>query len=172
MGRLIVLTGERRVGKSTVCTELSALAREEGFRCAGIITLAASGEREVVDVRTGDRRPLTGDSEVGAVIQGRFRFSPETIQWASAVVGCATPCDLLVVDEIGPLEVVRGEGWADALDVVRRATYAMAVVVVRPELVETVCALLTPLQPEILYVTRENRCQLPGRLLRMLGKPS
>lgn len=172
MGRLIILTGERRVGKSTVCAELAALARQEGFRCAGIITLTAAGERDVVDVRTGVRRRLTRPSGRGAVIQGRFRFSSETIQWAKDVLSRATPCDLFVVDEIGPLEVARGEGWASAVKVVRGGAYDLAVVVVRPELVETVSALLAPLQPEALPVNRENRSQLPGRLLGVLRELS
>jgi len=184
VGRLVVLTGKRRIGKSTVCAEFVALARDEGFHCGGIITLAQDEERHVpaarhavatrhvVAVRTGDRRRLTHSSGAGAVIQGRFRFSPETIQWAAEAVGRATPCDLLVVDEIGPLEVIRGEGWVGAIDVVREGAYALAVVVVRPELVETVCARLVHLLPEVVSVTHKNRSQLPGRLLSMLGESS
>mgnify|MGYP006304929073 CR=1 FL=1 len=173
VGRVVILSGERRVGKSTVCAELVSLAREVGFRCGGLITLAEDGEREVVDAQTGNRRRLThGAGEGPAVIQGRFRFNPETIHWAIDVLARATPCELLIVDELGPLEVIRGEGWASAIDVVRGGAYGLAVVVVRPELVATVSALLPEMEPELLTVTRENRSRLPGMLLRMLGEPS
>lgn len=161
------------MGKSTVCAELVELAGGRGYRCGGIITLAQDGERHVVNARTGVRRRLTRSSREGpAVIQGRFRFNPETLEWAKQVLGRATPCDLLVVDEIGPLEVVRGEGWAGALDVVRQGAYAVAVVVVRPELVDTVAALLPRMEPEVLAVTLDNRSRLPGKLFRTLGEPS
>jgi len=171
--RLIILTGSRQVGKSTVCAELVALADKKGYRCGGIVTLARDGERQVVDARTLERRRLTCSSGEGAgVIQGRFRFSSETLNWAKKVLVRATPCDLLIVDEIGPLEVVRGRGWAGALDIVRGGAYALALVVVRPELVATVSARLRRLHPQLLTVTPRNRSRLPETLMRMLGELS
>ena len=68
VGRLVILTGERRVGKSTVCAELTVLAREAGLRCGGILTLANDGERDVVDAQTRERRRLTRPPGAGAVM--------------------------------------------------------------------------------------------------------
>jgi hypothetical protein len=39
------------------------------------------------------------------------------------------------VDELGPLELVRGEGWAEVIPMIRRRAFGVALVVVRPELV-------------------------------------
>ncbi len=46
----------------------------------------------------------------------------------------ATPCDLLIVDELGPLEFERNEGWPAGLAAIDSAAYKVGVVVIRPEL--------------------------------------
>ena len=40
------------------------------------------------------------------------------------------------MDEIGPLELDRGRGWVNALDVLCAGQFGLAVVVVRPSLVD------------------------------------
>ena len=56
--------------------------------------------------------------------------------WGAAVLDSACPCDVLIVDEIGPLELERGQGWANALDVLRAGQFDLAAVVVRPSLID------------------------------------
>ncbi len=169
MGRLIVLTGGRGVGKSTVCHRAVALAEEKGYRCGGIVTLARQGVRHVLDVSSGRRRRLTQAPDGGgAVIQGRFRFNPQTLSWGNAVLSRAIPCDLLVVDEVGPLEVERGRGWVRAFEVLRAGEYALALLVVRPELMAQARDRLAGCALESLTVTRENRDRLPVSLVEMV----
>lgn len=171
MGRVIILTGERGVGKSTVCRKAVALARREGYACAGILTLAHHGVREVLDVRSGRHWRLTTASEGGrAVTQGRFRFNPQTLSWGSTALSQAIPCDLLVIDEVGPLELVRGEGWVSAFDVLRTGGYALALLVVRPGLIAQARDRLGACALEVLTVTRENRDSLPIRLAEMVER--
>lgn len=169
MGRVVLLTGERGVGKTTVCFEAVERTKQRGHACGGILTLVDQGDRYVVDVATGDRRLLTaGPGESQTVTQGRFHFNLATLNWGEGVLWRATPCDLLVIDEIGPLEIERGQGWAGGLDVLREATYALALLVVRPELVAPAQAELSGCSPEVLTVTRENRDGLPARLVEMV----
>jgi hypothetical protein len=54
--------------------------------------------------------------------------------WGNDVLGAATPCDLLIVDELGPLEFERNRGWTDGLAAVDSGDYRHALVVVRPQL--------------------------------------
>jgi len=87
------------------------------------------GARDVLDVRSGNLRRLTlGTGASAAVVQGRFRFDPETLAWGDAALAQATPCHLLVVDELGPLEIERGQGWPKAFDVLRGTDFALALV--------------------------------------------
>ena len=45
-----------------------------------------------------------------------------------------------LVDELGPLELVRGEGWQAALETLAQGGYRLALVVVRPELLDVLPA--------------------------------
>jgi len=98
---------------------------------------------DVVDVRTGERRSLAEqDGLPGGLRVGPHRFDETAIAWGRDRLDAACPCDILVVDEIGPLELERGAGWVNALRVLRVGDYRVAVIVVRPRLVEAVRAAL------------------------------
>lgn len=171
MARVSVLTGNRRIGKTTVCRETVALARAQGDECGGILTVARDGARDVYDVRTGEVRRLTQPPDAQpAVVQGRFRFNPETLSWAKEVLSQSVPCDLLVIDEIGPLEIERGAGWVTAFEVLHSRAFALAVVVVRPELVARAQLRLPGFAPTVLTATRDNRDSLPAVLIEMLNQ--
>ncbi len=171
MGCVLILTGERGVGKSTVCRRVVRLARERGYVCGGILTLVEGDDRYVVDVGDGRRRRLTqGSDGSSSVIQGRFRFSAQTLSWGNRTLCQAAPCDLLVIDEVGPLEVERREGWVAAFDVLAAGRFALAILVVRPELVDQVREMFPDCMPEVLTVTRENRDKLARRLLELLDQ--
>jgi nucleoside-triphosphatase THEP1 len=180
-GRIILLTGERGVGKTTVCHKTVDLAQTKGFTCGGVLTLSyPTDERDVLDVGSGrarcltlpvtpsDQTPKPGASP--AVIQGRFRFDPATLAWGSDALTRALGCHLLVVDELGPLELERGGGWVRALDVLHAADFALALVVVRPELLDQAQAKLPARAPTVLTVTLHNRDDLPVALLGMLER--
>jgi nucleoside-triphosphatase THEP1 len=167
---LIILTGDRGIGKSTICRRVVALAQSAGWSCGGIITLSRGDARDVLDVGSGDVRRLTQSPDTARTVdQGRFRFNPRVLRWAGQRLHQATPCDLLVIDEIGPLELERGKGWANALDVLAGGGFGLALVVVRPELVARARAQLPNYAPVVFSATRENRDQLPATLVSALG---
>lgn len=137
-----------------------------GLSCAGLLTLREDGDRRtVMDVRTGLCRPLTL-SGPGGVPVGRFHFDPEVLSWGADVLAHSTPCDLLVVDEVGPLEL-EGSGWAVGVDILRAGGFRLALAVVRPELLADVRARLP--QARTVKVTLENRDNLPARLMKRLS---
>ncbi len=146
---LYVLTGPRGAGKTTFCRGLIARAKQAGRDVAGVTSPAvvADGERigfDAEDIRSGERRGLgRAQPQPGFSMRlGRWFVNPAALAWANRIFACCYPCDLLVVDEIGPLELVRGEGWTDALSALRAGMYRAAVVVVRPELLEAARAAL------------------------------
>jgi len=172
VARIIILTGERGAGKSTVCRGTVALAQARGYTCGGIITFShPGGTLDVLDVCSGDVRRLTLESDASpAVILGRFRFDPETLAWGNAVLARTLPCHLLVVDELGPLEVEREVGWLKAFDVLRRADFALALVVVRPELVARAQLKLPVSATTVITVTPDDRDGIPAVLMETLER--
>ncbi len=172
---IIILTGEQQAGKTTVCQKTITLAQARGYTCGGLLTVShADDVRDVRDARTGRARQLTieaNDPDTDtktAVVQGHFRFDPETMAWGNDTFAHVAACHLLVVDELGPLEIERGRGWQSAFDALQKKHFALALVVVRPELVIQAQLKLPESAMAVLTVTIENRDELPATLLKML----
>ena len=172
---LIVLSGVSGAGKTTLCLQLVAQAQAARLRVGGLLTLPRRADGRVTgldvqDARSGRQRALADVnaqapiSEPASVIVGTWRFRSESLAWGSAVLRSAIPCDLLVVDELGPLELLRGQGWTVALDVIRIGLFQQAVVVVRPSLVMQFAHLAGIADPEVLMLTEANRDAIGSRL--------
>jgi nucleoside-triphosphatase THEP1 len=142
-GHIVILTGPPGSGKTTTCCQLADLARRRGLDCAGLVCPARFHKSrkvgiDVLNLRTGESRPLAEADQLPSALRTQgYRFDAETTAWGAAVLAAACPCDLLIVDEIGPLELERGQGWVNALDVLGADSFRLAVVVVRPHLLNT-----------------------------------
>ncbi|NPV57129.1 MAG: hypothetical protein HPY76_10730 [Anaerolineae bacterium] len=135
------ITGEHDVGKTYLCQRFASQAHALGWVAAGILSPAVllDGKKiaiQALDVRMGELHPLAvlAQSGQGGTRTERWLFNDSAIEWGNTVWRAATPCDLLLVDELGPLELERGEGWIAAIPAVRSGQFKLALVVVRPEL--------------------------------------
>ncbi len=77
---------------------------------------------------------------------------------AEAAAGDASPGPVVVIDEIGPLELDRGEGLAPVLPLLAAAGDLL--LVARPSLVDRIEALVPRHERAVLVVTPENRAAL------------
>ncbi|MFW6082910.1 MAG: nucleoside-triphosphatase [Chloroflexota bacterium] len=171
MEQILILTGARRVGKTTVCSKAVRLAKKQDLTCGGLLTLAEHGGRDVVDVKSERQRRLTQCPDAThRIVQGRFCFDPDTLRWGNRVLARATPCDLLVIDEIGPLELARNQGWTSYRYVLKAGRFALALVVVRSELVTRMCVSLQDCKPRVVIVKPDNRNLLPATVIRQLKR--
>ena len=140
---VVIVSGPGGSGKTTLCQAVLSCARVRGIDCAGVLSPARfrDGRKigiDLFDIRRANLSPLAeADDKPGAIRTVTYRFHPAALAAGSAALRAAAPCDLLLVDELGPLELVRGEGWVDALDLLRSGRFRLAVVVVRPALVES-----------------------------------
>jgi nucleoside-triphosphatase THEP1 len=142
MGELWIVTGEIGAGKTRWCQQFLGLARQAGWDAAGIISPAVfeNGLKvaiDAVDVRSGERRRLATrcKTEDTVLIHTReWLFETDTMTWGNTIFRRLSPCDLLIVDEVGPLELLEGQGWGAALEAIASRAYRLALVVVRPSL--------------------------------------
>lgn len=145
-GDLWIITGEFGAGKTRWCQQFLALARQAGWDAAGLLSPAVfeHGQKiaiDALDVRSGERRRLAVRRRAGEVTfetTPEWVFDEQTMAWGNILFRQALPCDLLMVDEIGPLELLEGKGWVAALEVIASRAYRLAVVVVRPSLLPLV----------------------------------
>ena len=172
---IFVLTGESGCGKTTLCKRVVASLKARGLDVAGVVTLprlaAQRGEKigmDVEDVRTGERVALAERVAVGkGTANLSWQFDASSVERGAQILREATPCDVLVVDELGPLELIHNEGWIVALDILQAGHYRAALVVVRPSLLEDLRARVK-LQVAVETVTPANREELLKQIVQIL----
>lgn len=172
MARLVALIGPPGCGKTTVCTRLATLARARGLRVAGLLSPGAPGDpsgrgsRLVVDLATGAARPLgrrTGSAE-GA---RHWDLDEAALAWGEqAVQAGAAGADVLIIDELGRLELGEGRGWVGSVTLFRQGGWRLAVASVREDHLDAFRVLLGACEAalEVVRVNDDNRDRLPERL--------
>jgi len=150
---LWIVTGGIGSGKTAFCRELVDIARQSCWDVAGLLSPAVfhEGSKEAIwaeNLRSGEKRLLASarsQTEMDFVF-GEWFFDRSTLEWGNQVLQASIPCDLLVIDELGPLEFYLSMGWVSALDITSRAQFYLAVIVIRPELLVLAQSMLHPTQ--------------------------
>ena len=173
----LLLTGEIGVGKTSVCQRVVELARTHDCHPQGVLTpplYNASGEKigfEALDVYR-QRRWLLAHTEryLDGPRIGAYVFDKMGLERAIEVLreAISTEADLLVVDEIGPLELAQDKGFAPVLEELPLQGPAHVLLVVRTALVRHLHRRLGGVDVVIHTLTRENRDELPQRIVQEL----
>ncbi len=176
MTRRAILSGPVGVGKTTVCTRIVAAARRRGCDVRGVLSvpeLDSKGNRVAVrllDLRSGAQQELARlDRRLDGPCIGSYSFCSEALDRGQHVLAAAlaAPCDLVVIDEIGRLELERNEGFATSLPLLAAMHSAALLIVVRdfllPAFTRTVGS-----DYATFTVTLQNRDYLPDQVARFL----
>jgi nucleoside-triphosphatase THEP1 len=159
---VVVATGRPGAGKTTAVQQVVEQLEERGLRAVGIVQpgTMVDGQKTgfvVRDLVSGEESELArlvsrDDGEHGT----RFRFHPAGFALAAAALGRADRDDVLVVDELGPLEL-RGQGHMPAVTrALRVAGLAAVVIVVRVQLVPALLAALRVDDAAVVDVTASD----------------
>lgn len=123
---LVLLSGPRHSGKTGACRALAAQARSRGWSVGGVLAPAVfqAGRcvgYDAVDLATGQSAPLARLAVGGDERVGRFGFLAAGLALGRVALAKAAAADpgLVVVDEVGPLELAGG-GWAAHLEKLTR----------------------------------------------------
>jgi nucleoside-triphosphatase len=108
----IAVTGSPGIGKSTVVAKAARkLANQPGFKIGGIQTdeIRKGGQRigfSIRDLATGKTGTLSHVKGSGPRL-GKYRVNLEDLERIGAsAIRNALACDLVVIDEIGPMELI------------------------------------------------------------------
>lgn len=164
--RILLLTGGPGVGKTSVLLKAVDALKARGYRVGGVLSreVRSSGIRvgfEILDLDSGRRGWLARVNQKSGPQVGKYRVNLEDLDsvGAEAVLRAVENCDVVAIDEIGPMELF-SEKFKDA---VRRAAESEKLVVGvvhwrgRDRLIEEV---RTREDAEVLLVTFENRGNL------------
>lgn len=170
--RRIAVTGKPGVGKSTVVAKAAGkLVENFGLKIGGIRTaeIRKEGRREgfsIEDLATGKTGTLSNVKGSGPRV-GKYHVNLEDL--ASIGAGAlrnSLDCDLVVIDEIGPMEL-KSEEFISAVEVVLESDRPVLAVLHRSS--KHPLAQRVREEFEVLTVDESNRDYLPEKIVELFG---
>ena len=163
MSKITVITGERGAGKSRYCLELLKDLEKEGFSAGGFISPAVYTDGiktafYTMDVRTREQRLCGTRTAQDRGTIGCWRMDVSVLEWGNELLRNSIPCDVLFIDELGPLEFEKGKGYTEAFPVLKSSGYGRAYVVIRPECLDA----FRQIMPEFDVITVEGGACITG----------
>lgn len=158
---IALVTGPSGSGKTALCLRVIQAAWTAGLSVTGVVCPGKYDETgirigiDLLDPLTDKRWPLATAKASPAEAGSRWDFLPESLASGAALLAASGSCDLLVIDELGPLELLEGQGWVNALDVLHAQHYDRALVVVRPRLLDVLKARLAPLPMHVVRLPEQ-----------------
>lgn len=139
-----IISGPIQVGKTHFCNSFIKEAQAQGFTLAGVVCPPVFEEQNktainIEDLKTHKTRILATKRTTASegLLTDHWAFNEEVLRWGNLVLAETEDCDILLIDELGPLEFNRGQGWQNGLLAIDKGKYRIALVVIRPALVET-----------------------------------
>ena len=180
--RVFLLTGNPGVGKTTVLIKTANTLKESGYKVGGMISreVRQGGARvgfEILDLYTSKRGWLAHVNERSRPQVGKYGVNMQDLDnvGAQAILNAAEHCDLIAIDEIGPMELFSREFKQAARKALESRKLVLAIVHFRAK-----DPLISEAQEredaETITVTYENREKLHEvmveKALKVLGKPN
>jgi nucleoside-triphosphatase len=177
--RMLLLTGDPGVGKTTVLMKVIGRLRERGISIGGIISreVRERGRRvgfEMIDIASGARETLASIYGEGARM-GRYKVNLKGLAEfaANALISAISDYDVVVCDEVGPMELLSPEFRRAVGKII--GTDKPALLVIHKRMKDPLLrALRYNRDAEMIEVTEENREELDERIyekvLRLLGE--
>ncbi|MBW6498137.1 MAG: hypothetical protein K0B09_07105 [Bacteroidales bacterium] len=142
---VFVLTGKINEGKTKFAMQVVEKLKQGGISPAGFFSVGNTNDQSreaylLRDIQTSIQKELCSfDPGKNKVRVGRFYFDEKGIEFGRKIIleSLKQKNDLLVIDEIGPLEI-NDQGWAPALEVVIKNSGFPQLWIVRESLLKPV----------------------------------
>jgi len=140
---VFILTGKINQGKTSLTREIVSELKKKGFTINGFLTFGNTNDSKrnaysIRDITTGREESLCSTRiDTQKLNYGRFYFEEQGINAGREIIeqSLTTPTDLLVIDELGPMEI-NNQGWAPAIEKIVKQNSTAQFWVVREKLVK------------------------------------
>jgi len=143
-GTILVITGWRGVGKTAFCQRIVEEYRKAGLLVTGILSPGRYKDNQrngvfAFDLNRNESRLVSSivPGEIDGIWFGSWMFDSKVFDWGNQCLLNMTGADILVIDELGFLEFDLNTGWIASFEVLNRKNYHLAIVVIRPECIES-----------------------------------
>lgn len=172
----ILLSSPSGVGKTSACQRFIHLTKQANFNVQGVLSIPVFEHHQKIAIRLRDLS--TNEERFLAYLAqhdenpnvGPWRFIPKTVAWGNTILKQITSSDVLLIDEIGPLELLQGEGLTEILPAIRASKAKLSILTIRPMLIDALVDQLKEIPCRTLQLTKENREQIPHLLLNFLSE--
>ncbi len=166
-----MLTGDPGAGKSTAVSRIILKVKTQGYTVGGILTreVRSHGEREgfrLVDVRTEESATLASVKKIPGPRIGKYHVDLKALSslGTNALLAAREKSDLLVCDEVGPMELLSPE-FRKAIEECFLRSTKPALCVVHKRLADPIIEELKGASDAKLYeLDYENRSLLPEEM--------
>jgi len=141
--QLVLLSGPSGCGKTTWCIQLQRIATRQNIPVHGIVSPAVIKDGVKVGINL---LPLPGgrprrlavrrQNETSGLYTDDWLFDEHQMDWGERYLARINSPQLLIMDELGPLEFFNGQGWQSAFSLIDKRAYHLAIIVVRPILLD------------------------------------
>jgi nucleoside-triphosphatase THEP1 len=143
MPEILIITGQKDTGKTRLCLRLIEVLKQQNRQVGGLVSpgLYQAGNKTgilVQEIKNGEQKQLAFyDPGWDVKVPERlWRFDMQAVEWGNQRLKNAANSDVLIIDELGYLEMEENRGWTAGLDLLDNRAFQYAVVVIRPDLLD------------------------------------
>jgi len=176
MNRLLFLTGQPGVGKTSVLLHVVDVLKAKAYDVRGMISreIREQGKRvgfEIIDLHTGQKGWLAHVRQYSGPQVGKYRVNLDDLKniGVISILNAIKTADVIVVDEIGPMELF-SQAFKDAVLKAVNSTKPLLGTIHFKAQNPLINAIKTRDDAEILEITIENRENIHNLIINKILK--
>lgn len=170
--RRIILVGESGEGKTQLLIDIVQNLRKQSVKVEGVLSpgIFDDGKKvaiELLDLATNHSRicarlALETKSDLEF---GDWAFDREALAWGNQRLNNIGQTDVFVLDEVGPLELEKGEGLQTGLEIAQNGWFKVGLMTARPNCVRPILEVFP--ESEIFNCSSWDHSELLQELIRI-----